>query len=416
MSEEDLTLIPTALRQVYIGRQPILDVSLDVFGYELLFRGNIESSGARIGEADSATSRVLLNAFVEIGLDNLCRGKYAFFNLTRDFIVNNVEFPFPGDRVAIEFLEDEEIDDQLITAAKAWQDRGYLLALDDFEWRDDAIPLLKFADIVKLDVMALGPERMKEHVAKLRAFPQLKVLAEKIETPDEFAAYKAMGCDYFQGYFFSKPDTVQSETLADNKIAVLRLLQKLAEPNVGPRELEAIVRTDVAMTYKLLKCVNSAFYGANVKLESINRAIIYMGVDAVRNWVRMLALSGLDDRPTELARTALIRARLCEEVARELRGGLNPDAAFTAGLFSMLEALMNAPLTKVMKDLPLSENVRDALVDGRGPLGELLKHVIYFEKGEVNQLASSKLTPAEWNQYFVNAIKWADDAMAVSRA
>lgn len=413
---EDFTLIPTALRQVYIGRQPILDGKLEVYGYELLFRGNVEATGARIGEADSATSRVLLNAFVDIGLENLCGGKYAFFNLTRDFIVNNVEFPFPGDKVAIEFLEDEAIDDDLIIAAKAWADRGYLLALDDFTWRDDAIPLLGFAHIVKLDVMALGEKGMQEHVDKLRQFQQLKILAEKIETPDEFAFYQRMGCDYFQGYFFSKPDTVKAESLADNKLSVLRLLQKLAEPDVGPRELEAIIRTDVGMTYKLLKCVNSAFYGANVKLESINRAIIYMGVDAVRNWVRMLALAGLDDRPSELARHALVRARLAEEVAHEVRGHLNAEAAFTAGLFSMLDALLNVPLHEALKELPLSENVREALVEGRGPLGDLLKQVIAFEQGDAAILADSKLDSGEWNQLWLNAIKWADGALNVGRA
>lgn len=398
---------------VFVGRQPILDRNLGVFGYELLFRDSASATTAVFQHSNTATNRTLLNAFVELGVERICGGHWAMFNVSRDFVLEHAELPFKNMNVGIEILEGEVIDDDLIDAVKIWKDKGYLIALDDFIWRDDAIELLKLADMVKVDVAGQTREDLESVVSRLKSY-DTQIVAEKVETHEEMEMCRDLGFDLFQGYFLSKPTTLSAASIPENRIAVMRLLQAVANPDVTTKDLEAAIKTDISLTYKVLRMVNSAYYGLPVQIETVGHAIVYMGTQIIRNWVNMLALAELTDRPPELARQALVRARMCEEAA--LTGsGADPGAAFTVGLFSLIDALLGMPMSRILKELPLTEEVKSALREGTGPLGQLLEQAKACERAEIALLEDGFLAPTTWNRLWVEATRWADHALNIAQ-
>lgn len=391
---------------IYIARQPILDRDLRLFGYELLFRAGPENR-ADVLDGDRATSRVILNSFLEIGLDSLVGKGYAFFNLTRNFLLRHTELPFRSSRIALEILEHVEVDEALTEAVRRLAAQGFTIVLDDFTFSGSTAPLAGLAHIIKVDVQALGADRLQPAVERLRRYPA-RLLAEKVETQDEYELCRRLGFDYFQGYFLRRPRMIEQRRLPENRLNVLRLLAELQRPEVEPRRLEAIIKHDLGLTYKLLRWVNSAYYGLPVKIRSVSHAIAYMGVDPVRHWVRLLLLAGLQDRPEELVRVALTRAAMAEN----LTGGLSEqtrESAFTVGLFSVLDALLETPMETVVSQLPLPDDVRDALLREEGPYGRLLKTIRAYETGDWAGLDAQEIwSVAELSRAYLQAVRWSD--------
>jgi EAL and modified HD-GYP domain-containing signal transduction protein len=396
---------------VFVARQPILDRNQNIYGYELLFRSDTENV-AKIDDGDAATSRVILNSFVDIGIDRLVGSNLAFFNLTRNLLLNHHEFPFPSTQVGLEFLENVEIDEQLLNAARELSARGFIIALDDFYFRKNIEPLIALADIVKVDVLAQDQDALVDTVRQLRRY-QVKLIAEKVETREQYDFCQSLGFDYFQGYYLCQPEIVQERVLPDNKLNVLRLLAELQRPETGPDELEAIIRNDVALTYKLLRCVNSAYFGVPLKIRSLSHAIVYLGLDTIRNWARLLALSGLSDRPPELIKLALTRAKMCDMVVANLSKETR-ETAFTVGLFSLLDALMGIDMADVLKRVSLADDITAALVDGSGPYGYLLNTVRAYEQADWASLNDSRYSESTLTNAYLEAIAWADEVYTAS--
>lgn len=400
---------------VFVGRQPIYDRQLDVFAYELLFRSG-EVNQAGVLDGDQATSQVILNTFMEIGLDTIVGTKQAFINLTRDFILRDYSDVFPAGRVVMEVLEDIAVDAELIEAVRGLSTQGYTIALDDFIYHESLHELVEVADIIKVDIMALDRAALQEHVTILRHY-DVKLLAEKVETQDDFKYCKDLGFDFFQGYFFCKPEIIKGQRVPANRLVILQLLAKLQDPEADFQELESIIGRDVSLSYKLLRVINSAFYSLPRKIESLRQALLMLGTKFIASWVSIFILAGIDDKPHELMITAMVRAKMCELLALAL-GQRNKEAFFTVGLFSALDALMDSPMQEVLASLPLSDEITAALLAHEGLLGDALRCVLAYERGEWDHVACLDLDRVAITDAYLGAITWAaeaDDQLGGSR-
>ena len=302
---------------IFVGRQPIYDRKIHVVGYELLFRsgGNMADAFQKIG-ADGATSTTIINSYLEIGLDKLVGNHYAFINLTEKFLLSDDALPISPKQVVLEVLENITITDDIVKAVERLKLEGFIIALDDYIYNPAHKPLISLVDIIKIDVLQLDQQQLIEHVYTLKRH-NVKLLAEKVETMDEFAFCHKLGFDYFQGYFLSKPRVIKSTSLASNKLAVLNLLSVLMNPDSQIEEIEEAMAFDVSISYKMLKLINSAIFNLNRTVESIQQAIVILGRKKLRSWASLIALANLDDRPSEMVHLAMTRAKMCEILAEK---------------------------------------------------------------------------------------------------
>ncbi len=397
----------TSMKEVFIGRQPIFDRDLNVYGYELLYRRD-ETNEAGIIDNDRATSQVIVNTFLEFKLDRLVGNAPAFINVTPGLLLDHQNLPFSQEQVGLELPEDVALDDHLMDAVRALAEQGYTIVLDNFRYHEKLVPLVKLANIVKIDVRVVDDATIRDYVAQLRPH-KVKLLATKVETHEELASCMTMGFQYFQGYFLAKPKVVRAQGVAPSRLAVLRLLAALQNPDAGLSEIEALVSQDVSLSYKLLRYINSAFFALPKKIESIRRAVTILGIEPVKRWVRLVAMSGVDDQPQELLMTALNRAKMCELLGQAADQG-DMDAYFSVGLFSTLEALLEMPMGKVLEQLPLSDELTSALLRREGELGQALKCTLAHENGDWQEVNFADLPPQSINEAFVQAVEWSREA------
>jgi c-di-GMP-related signal transduction protein len=383
--------------RVFIARQPIFDLDLDVVGYELLFRG-ANQNVAVISDHDEATSTVVINTFTEFGLDAVVGDRRAWINVSRDFLLQGFAKALPRGRVVLELLEDQLIDDALIEALDDHRARGYQIALDDYVGEELLAPALEHVDIVKVDVLGRDPAAVEADLARL-ARHDLKLVAEKVETREDHEYCLGLGFELFQGYFFCKPERMEAASVAPNRLSILQLVAALQDPRIEIAQLETLVSRDVALSYRLLRYINSAFFGLRREVDSIGRALMLLGIDNIKRWATLSIFAGVDEKPRELIETALVRARFCE-----LAGDGNRDQLFTLGLFSVVDALLDAPMEDVLASMPFPDDMRAALIAGAGAKGELLATALSFERGD--------FTPPldHLGAAYVEAMAWATNA------
>lgn len=393
-----------AMSDIYIGRQPIYDRKLNVYAYELLFRAAADNS-ANFTDGDQATTDVIVNTFLEIGLDNIVGNRLAFINLTRSFFVGEHTISLPKNRVVLELLEDIEADEKVIAGVQRLSEQDYTIALDDFIYHESLQPLVKLADLVKIDIMALEREEVREHVQKLRQHP-LRLLAEKVETQEEFDFCKELGFDYFQGYFFAQPKVIRGQRLPNNRLAILKLLSRLQDPNIAPDQLEELIAQDIAFSYRILRYVNSAALALPRKIDSIHQAVIILGLQTIKSWTTLLAMSQVDNKPTELVVTAMVRGKMAEAMAIAMNAE-QPESFFTVGLFSALDALMDNSMQEILTQLPLADHISAALLHRRGLLGEVLDCVLAYERGQWKNLGCQQLGTHKIRDCYLDALRWA---------
>lgn len=389
--------------QVMVGRQSIFDRDLQVIGYELLYRDS-QMNAATFSDGDAVTARVMLNTFLEIGLDQMVGPHLAFINLTTRFLRDNLCSDLPKNRVVLEVLENIPMDDDVISAMTRLSAEGFTLALDDFEYKEELRPMVERAKMVKLDVMALGPDRLQTDVATLKQFP-VKLLAEKVETQEEFELCKELGFDYFQGYFFCKPNIVEGKRIPPNQIAILSLIAKLQNPETEMDEVEAIIKQDVSLSYKVLRFVNSAYFSLPKKIDSIGQAACLVGLARLRTWGTLLVMAGLDEKPLELLLIALVRGKMSEEIATALKK-TEVEEYFTVGLFSVLDALLDKPMAEVLGMIELSDTMHAALVERGGEVGKVLKGVLAYEQCDWDGVQELGLETEIVQKSYLEALSW----------
>ncbi len=365
------------LAKVYLARQPIFDDKKDIFAYELLYRSSNVNS-AQFEDASKATSELITNTFLSLGFDTISNGKKVFINLPRKFVTGELPMPLDPAIVVLEVLEDVVADKQAVAGVEALTKQGFSMALDDFVEHEDSQAFIPYASYIKVDVLNISETDLCKQAERLYSFG-VPLLAEKVETYARYELCKELGFRYFQGYFFSKPVLMAGKVLSPNQVSMLNVLAKLQNPECQVEDLEHIIGNDLGLSFKLLKIINSSFYNIGKTVESVHHALILLGLNALKKWVTLITLSSVKGKTSELLVLALLRARHCECLAEKLK--LKPEAAFTVGMFSLLDAIMDQPLPLLLAQLPLSIEVKAALLEGRGELGELLKAVTDYEVG-----------------------------------
>ncbi len=403
-SQPNITTYEKHMSNVFIGRQAIYDRKLNVYAYELLFR-NSDNNTATIDNPDGATSELIINALTEIGLNNIVDDKLAFINLTRNFVTG--AYPIPGvqDRLVLEILEDIELDDAVLEGVKNLKNQGYTIALDDFIFHPHLEPLVAIADLVKLDLFALDDTQLVEHVNALRRYP-IKLLAEKVETQAVYEQCLELGFDYFQGYFFCKPNVISDQRTPANRLALLKLLGQLSDPDVDVAQLEELISQDVSLSYRLLRYINSSHYATDNSIDSIKHAVMLLGLGTVRSLAYLIVVSSIEDKPFELFVIALIRAHMCELLSELLDEKSKSATYFTIGLFSVIDAMMDKPMDEVLQQLPLKEDICDALLQHKGPMGEALRCTIAYEQGEWDEVHIESISDEQIRDVYIKAIMW----------
>jgi EAL and modified HD-GYP domain-containing signal transduction protein len=405
--------------ELFIGRQPIFDAARDVVGYELLFRDGFVNSFGSI-DGSEATRQVLLNTFVLFGLSRLTGGKPAFINFTRDFLLNDAVLLFPPSSVVVEVLEDIAPDRDVVAACRRLKDAGYTLALDDVVELERHGELLEIADIIKVDFRAASPDQRRAMSRRL-AGGRARLLGEKIETYDELRIATDEGFALFQGYFFAKPEVMTRRDVPGNQGQYLRLLRELRKPDTEVDELERIIKQDVSLAYRLIKYINSPLFGLRSEIRSVRHALTLLGERDVRRWATLAALSVLaPEKPPELLELGLLRARFCETLARVVDGGVREAAEemFLAGLFSVLDALLDLPLEDALREAGVPDRVKAALLGAPGPWRDLLELAFAYERGEWEDvtkiLDGLGIEARAVAQVFVDSADWARQATQLS--
>jgi EAL and modified HD-GYP domain-containing signal transduction protein len=394
----------------FVARQPIYDRELRVVAYELLFRDG-DHGDARFADPEVATARTIVNTFSEIGLNSIVGSLPALINVSGGFLRGGFPGLLPADRVGLELLEDVTIDEELLAILRDLKVRGFQIVCDDFVYRESAGPLLKLADIVKLDLLALDPQRLEHDVRLLRRF-DVELVAEKVETYEVFDRCHALGFDYFQGYFFCRPRTFRGGALPASLLTSLCIAARLQDPDLEFEELAELVSRDPGLSYRLLRYLNSAGIWLERRFASIREALVMVGFTTIRDWATLLLLADVGMKPSELVVTAMVRARMCSLLALE-SGVADEDAAFTTGLLSVVDALADAPLEAVVSELPLAAPIAAALIASEGPLGRILTCVVDYERGPVEPGRYPELEAVCLERAYLDAVAWAESTRSV---
>lgn len=390
-----------------IGRQQILDQKLNIYAYELLFRGK-DLDLTNKNDATQATNQIITDSILEFGLNNLVGTHKAFINFTSQNILEKTPLSLPKDRVVIEVLESVAVDLRIINNLREFSQQGYMIALDDFVYSDEWKPLIEFADIIKLDVLEMGEAKTRDAINHLKKY-DIKLLAEKVETHEEFQYLSELGCDYFQGFFFNKPNIVPGKRLGVNQTAAIRLLTIINDPEVEIDKLAKTISLDAGLSYKLLHYINSAFFTLPSKIESINHAISYLGLRELKRWSNILTLASLSTKPQATLQTSLIRGKMCEQLAK--LAGEKADHFFLVGILSSLDSILDIPIDEALQQLPLGIDVKNAILNRQGPAGEVLECVINYEQWNLSGMYFRNLEQNLISDAYFTSITWAKDVL-----
>jgi c-di-GMP-related signal transduction protein len=401
---------------VYVARQPIFNKKKKIYGYELLFRDGTANFFSGI-DGNTATSKVLSNSFFTIGIEKITGNKLAFVNFTRDLLIKHVPMLFPNHIMVVEILEDVEPEEDVIAVCQNISEKGYHIALDDFFFRSGMEPLIDIANTIKIDFRSTSPEDIEKYVEKL-SHNNVYLLAEKVETNDEFQKALEMGFHYFQGYFFSKPEVLIGQDISSAQMNLLEIMAEVNKEDFKFRKVEKIIERDVAISYKLLRYINSAYFRRVNEIYSINQAIVLLGENGIRSFLSLIAMSKLaSDKPDELIRGSIIRAKFCELVGKMSRTNVKPSELFTLGLFSSIDAILNDTMENLMAKLPLSESLKKALIHNEGVLSDYLRLALSYEKGDwagVSDLEEAmNLDKNKLPLCYIEALNWADAFTAI---
>ena len=391
----------------FVARQPILTVDEKVFGYELLFRDGVEDF-FRHDDPDQA-SRSTLNTAMLLGLDVLCDGRRAFVNCTRDILLKDYITLLPSEQAVVEVLETVPADDLVVAACRRLKESGYTIALDDFAVNDPREVLTDLADIIKVDIRETSAADAAAMVKRYGPW-RCRMLAEKVETREEFLATKKAGFLYFQGYFFRRPEILTAHEIPANQFNYLRMLKAVSQRELDVREIENLVKSEAALCYRLLRYLNSAAFGFANEIHSVRHALAILGEREVRRWIRLVATLGAGQGKTsELVLSAMVRARFCELLSPKIPHG--DSDLFLMGLLSLMDAILEIPMSQVLDNIPIDQETKAVLSGGASRLRPFYQLMLAQESGEwktATDLTSQlHLTEGEVAESYWQAMRWA---------
>jgi len=399
--------------EIIIGRQPIFDRDFMVVGYEILYRGADNHMSLE------KSAEAMINTLIDIGLDAVAGSLPVLFNIDRAFLMHETELTqaLPPGQVYLEILEDVPADTDVLAACRQLKDKGFKLALDDVITVEQAAPFIEFIDMIKIDW-----KDAEDPASIVREFRHhdVKFLAEKVETFEEVEQAKGLNVDLYQGYFFCRPDTVGGHRPPESKGSILRAMQQ-SMTAASIDEMFDVIRQDVSLSYRFLKYINSAAFGLQREVASVEQALSLLGLNNIRRWLSLLAMTSLSqNKPQELMRQALWRARFLESLARQL-GETIVDDDFLMGLFSVLDALLDQPMQQSLDEISLAEHIHNGLIDMATPMGQKLALSFAIEQGDWDYIRAftqdgRRMAYTDITRIQAEAILWADTQMAVLNA
>ena len=406
--EQGAPVSATRAETVQVGRQAIYDGSLHSRAYELFYR-SLSASESLAGNSERATCSMVLSAFTELGLERVAGKKRIFLPVSYDVISGALPLPIPADTVVLQVRDYEHSVEELVLALRQRRSEGFQVALDGFVHQSGSERLLEVCDYVKFNVPRIGVSRLAEQLALIP--DSVATVACRLDGSDDFNAAVAAGCRYFQGSFLFRPQVLSHKRLPQNLKTLVLLLRRLRDPAVEFAEIDRIVKTDPALGVAVLRFLGSAAYSVAQPVTSVTHAVTLLGVREFTKWITVVALTATSDRPSELSLVALIRARASESIAAAV--GADPDAAFTVGMISALDALFDRPLQSLLAELPVSLEVRAAVLEHSGPLGKILSDVLSRESEEapVSHAFDSGTVHRAW----LEALTWASQTQSSLR-
>ena len=395
----------------YIARQPIVDGEHRLIAYELLFRHSAHARSAQVDTDVDAGVSVISNTLCNMGTEWLLRGKLAFVNMETPMLMSSFSTLLPPENVVIEVLETVRVTPETLERLQELKKIGYRFALDDFQYLPESEPLLPLATYVKLDVLMHTPAELAKLVRCIRKYP-VKLVAEKVETPEQFRHCRALDFDYFQGYYFARPENIVTRVINPTHATVLQLMERVRN-DAGIEQLELLFKKDVALTFKLLRYINSAGFGLSCEVQSIRHAVSILGMQPLYRWLSLLLVTaGTGPTSPTLARTAITRGRLCELLGQECLPRSDQDNLFIVGVFSLLPALLEITMEQLLDRVVIPETFADALLHHRGIYGPFLALAVSVEGGElahIENLSSVLMLSAETvNEAHLRALTWVE--------
>lgn len=395
---------------IFIARQPIFDRQTKVFAYELLYRSDLHNR-ANISSDEYATMKVIANSLL-IGLQKLTGDRRAFINFNRKLLLGQVPMMFSKDALGVEILGSVDPDEYVLRVCKRITRLGYQLIMDSFSLHEDYQQLLEMASIIKIDFRTTNAQQRKMIIRRINHHaPNAEFLAMKVETRAEYDEALETGFEYFQGFFFQEPALISRQEMPGYKLHYLSILKKIHEPVFDLKGIEEIIKRDVSLTYKLLRFINSAAHGFKVTIRSIHHALILLGKRELRRWLSIIVMSGIGtNKPPELMKVTVIRARFCELIADEFGFRESPSDYFLMGMLSLVDAFLDRPLEEILAELPVEENIKKALLTREGGAHGILQLVEHFEKAqweEFGRMANDLgLDGSKIALLYLDAVEW----------
>ena len=385
----------------HVARQPILSADEKVFGYELLFRDGVEQY-FRATDSDAA-SRSTLDTSILMGVDVLCDGRLAFINCTREVLLKDYITLLPPTQAVVEILESVPVDDLVVAACRRMRAAGYLVALDDYEVDDPREPLVPVADIIKVDVRRTSMEQGAELIKRFGT-AKCRLLAEKVETREEFLAAKRAGFVYFQGYFFRKPELMQAREIPANRINYLRLLQAISRSEPDPHEIEDVIKGEASLVYRLLRYLNSPIFGFTQEIRSVRHALAMLGEREVCRWIRLAAtLVAAQNKPSDLVLSALVRGRFCELLAPKVKH--NGSDLFLVGLLSLMDCHPRNSNGVVLEGISVDHEIKAAILGNDSQLSSVYQLMLAQEATDWDKVTDLS-AQMQIEEAFVGECRW----------
>jgi c-di-GMP-related signal transduction protein len=398
----------------FLARQPIFNSEKVVYGYELLFRSGPENffDGSH---ADAAAASAVDNLFL-FGIERLTQGRRAFLNCTRDFFLRDFPATLPPDRVVLEVLETIQPDEEIVAACRRLKSAGYLIALDDFQESPAWLPLTELAAFIKIDLLA-SSEDEQQRLARAFAKKDVRLIAEKVESHSDFQRTLGWGYSYFQGYFFSRPEMLSRHDIPSNKLNYLRVLQAVNRRELDLHEVSEGIKTEPALSYRLLRYLNSPAFPLIAQVHSIPHALSLLGERGVRRWVSLVAIACMgDEKPAELIMLPLIRAHFCESLAPLAGMGASSNDLFLLGLLSAVDAILDMNMQDVVREITLGDEIRAALLGEPNKLRQLFDLALKYEMGCWEGLAGDarrlQIPERAIPGFYVQAVEWARSVLS----
>ncbi len=392
----------------YVARQPIFDRKMGIFGYELLYRRSMNNFYEGTDD-NQATADLINNAFLVMRLQDLTEGTRAFINFSEDMLVREIPLLLPKDAIVVEILERVRASEQVLQVCQKLKAQGYMIALDDFSFQESSMPLVEYADIIKVEFSVVDVERQRRFIRKQKG--RVRFLAEKVETREEYQKAAAMGYDFFQGYFFSKPVIERKKDIPGIPAVPVRMMAELNRKEPDYQTLTEIIETDVSLSYKLLRFAGSVFFGTRGDVYSVKQALIRLGIIEIKKWSYLMLLKNFQSTENrEMIRTCLIRAKFMELLAVEAGGGRKHYDYFLAGLFSSIHVLLGCTMAEAVKELPIAADVKHALLGKENDMRKAMDLVLHYETGLWDAVDSDTLAPGLAHErlmaIYIEAVQW----------